>query len=271
MQDYRETLRRELENRCANNPRYSLRSFARDLKISPARLSDVLSGRYGLSRAAAFDIAKVIGLNAQETEFFCNQVDSQHARSKQQREAALALVQDRTAHYRTLSLDGFHVISDWYHYAILELSLTKDFQSDSAWIARALGINQLVVKSAIERLLRLDLLVEKDGFWRAAEDFTASTDGIPSEAIRKFHKQILTKALAAIELQSIAERDLTSMVMAIDSRQLDAAKAEIKKFRRGFDAKFGASQSKDRVYCLSIQFFNLQEKSLPSGDEDESV
>ncbi len=271
MQDYRETLRRALENRCANNPRYSLRSFARDLKISPARLSDVLNGRYGLSRAAAEQIAKVIGLNAEESEFFCNQVDSQHARSKRQREAALELVSSRSAQYRTLSLDGFHVISDWYHYAILELSLTKDFQSDSEWIARALGISPHVARAAVERLLRLDLLVEKGGVLRAADEFTASPDGIPSEIIRKFHRQILTKALAAIDLQTVEERDLTSMVMAVDSRRLAEAKADIKKFRRSFDAKFGASGAKDRVYCLSIQFFNLQEKSIPSGDENESV
>src|SRR2546430_13739191 len=51
--DYRRVLRKELESRCRTSPRYSLRAFARDLKISPSRLSEILSGKQGLSRAAA--------------------------------------------------------------------------------------------------------------------------------------------------------------------------------------------------------------------------
>ncbi|MGZ3710379.1 MAG: hypothetical protein ACXVBE_01430 [Bdellovibrionota bacterium] len=47
-QDYREKIRQAMESRAARNPRYSMRSFAKDLGISPSRLSEVLKGRYGL-------------------------------------------------------------------------------------------------------------------------------------------------------------------------------------------------------------------------------
>ncbi len=51
--NYRDYLRRELEQRVQQDPRYSLNRFARDLDLAPSRLSEVLSGKQGLSRAIA--------------------------------------------------------------------------------------------------------------------------------------------------------------------------------------------------------------------------
>jgi hypothetical protein len=65
---YRDLLKRELESRCGRNPRYSLRAFAKDLGLSAPRLSHVLNGRFGLSRAAAEAIADKLGLVGVEAE-----------------------------------------------------------------------------------------------------------------------------------------------------------------------------------------------------------
>lgn len=262
---FRETLKAALEARCAQNPRYSLRAFARDLGISPSRLSDVLNGRYGLSRAAAAQIAKFLGMNARETDAFCDQVDSVHARDRRQRAAARERVAGASAEYQALTLDGFQVIADWYHYAILELTQTKNFKNDPTWIAKRLGLSVHVVQAAIERLQRLDLLEEKEGKLFPTGDFTASPDGIPSEAIRKFHRQVMEKAIQAVDFQTVEERDMSSIVLAFDTRRMEEAKADIKRFRRAFDAKYGSPGNKDQVYCLSLKFFRMQEK--PRGDE----
>jgi uncharacterized protein (TIGR02147 family) len=139
-----------------------LRSFARDLGFSPARLSDVLRGRYGLSLAAAQTVASRLGMNSKERQHFCDLVESKHARSKANREAAQRRL-DSAQTYQQLTMDTFAVIADWYHYAILELTLLKNFQSDVKWIAHQLGINSIVVSAAIERLKRLDLIVQIEG------------------------------------------------------------------------------------------------------------
>jgi uncharacterized protein (TIGR02147 family) len=239
-----------------------MRSFARDLGVSPSRLSDVLNGRYGLSVAAATEIAKCLGLNEDETRSFCDLVEARHARDRRKRHEAQARVALASARYNSLSLDSFQVISEWYHFAILELATTKEFRSSSTWIARQLELNPAVVTGAVARLQRLGLLREDDrGNWFPAERFTASPDGTPSEAVKRFHRQILEKALIAIDCQTVEERDLSSMILAIDPAHIAEAKAEIKKFRRAFDAKFGSSTAKQRVYCLATQFFSLQTKS----------
>lgn len=263
VESFRDILRAELEARCARNPLYSLRAFARDLSLHPARLSDILRARYGLSTDAAAKIAQKLGFGAAEAKRFCDLVELAHGRNKIMREAARArLAAGSPNNYQQLSMDAFSVIADWYHYAILELTLVSNFKSDTAWIARTLGINEVVAKAAVERLLRLELLaLDETGRLHATDCMTASPDGVPSEAVKRFHEQILQKASTAVRLQSVEERDLSSVILAIDSSEMAEAKAMIKDFRRSFDKRFGgaASSRKNRVYALAIQFFNLQE------------
>ncbi len=258
--NYRTLLRDELEVRCSRNARYSLRAFARDLGVTSSRLSEVLRGRYGISREAAILIAKRLDWSESETAYFCDLVDAEHARSKKKKAEAKARVETTPGEYQQLTLDSFQVISDWYHYAILELTLIETFQSDTAWIAKRLGISDHVALAAIERLKRLDLLEEKNGRLRATDGFTASPSGIPSDAIKKFHRQLLEKTLSSIYLQSVEERDLSHLILAVNKDQIPEAKEEIKKFRRAFDARFTKTAKRDEVYCLGISFFRLQEK-----------
>jgi uncharacterized protein (TIGR02147 family) len=259
--NYRSLLREELEVRCERNPRYSLRAFARDLGITSSRLSEVLTGRYGLSRQAAQAIAEKLGWNESESVIFCDLVDSEHARTKKAKAEAKSRLESGSE-YQQLTLDSFQVISDWYHYAILELTLVHDFKSDPKWIARRLGISDHIVNAAIDRLKRLDLLIEKNGRLCATSGFTASPSGIPSDALKKFHRQLLEKAVSSIHLQTVDERDISHVVLAVDRSQVKEAQEEIKKFRRGFDARFGKASKKDEVYCLGVTFFRLQEKTI---------
>jgi len=260
--DYRSVLREELEARCKKNLRYSLRAFSRDLGITSSRLSEVLSGRYGLSRQAAEGIAKKLGWNKAESAVFCDLVDSEHARAKKKKAEAKSRLKAKPSNYQQLTLDSFQVISDWYHYAILELTSVRDFESDPKWIARRLGISDHIVTAAIERLKRLDLLIEKGGTLQASTGFTASPSGIPSDALKKFHRQLLEKALSSIYLQTVEERDISHIVLAVDRNQIKDAQEEIKKFRRSFDSRFGQASKKDEVYCLGVTFFRLQEKTV---------
>src|SRR5689334_15303008 len=87
-QDFRSTLRNELAERCRRNPRYSLRAFARDLGIEPARLSDVLNEKKGFSKTLALRLASRLGFSEKETERFVESVESLHARSKTARRIA---------------------------------------------------------------------------------------------------------------------------------------------------------------------------------------
>ena len=139
--DYRVFLENELKTRRELNPSYSLRAFARDLGLSAPRLSQVMSRKQGLSYESAKKVSKRLPLSEKEREIFCHSAGLLHSRNNQDRN----LHQERMDQIRNetnkfLDLEYFKVISDWYHFAILELTYTEDFQSRPSWISRKLGV-----------------------------------------------------------------------------------------------------------------------------------
>jgi uncharacterized protein (TIGR02147 family) len=255
---YRNLLRQELEDRTARNSRYSLRSFASALDISPQRLSDLIRGRYGLSATQAQAIAERLGLTDDELKRFVASAEMLHSRSALRRKVAQETFASLSSEITSLNLDSFEVISVWYHCAILELTYLKKFNSDSSWISTQLGISKFMVEQAIGRMERLGLLtISKSGKVSRTAEFIATPTGIPNKALRSFHKQILEKAIQAIDLQHVDERDVTSTVMAIDRTKMNEAKQDLKHFRRKFMKKYGTSTNQNAVYCLGMQFFNL--------------
>ena len=262
-QDYRSLLSREYERRSLHNPRYSLRAYARDLSIAPSRLSEIFNKKSGLSRKRAEKLAFVLDFNAYEKEVFCTLVETEHARSKAKKNLArekLEKFQSDTK-FENLNLDVFRAIADWYHLAIIELTYLKDFKSDIVWIAKKLGITQTQTKIALDRLTRLGLLTRnREGHVRSKNEFNATPDGVPSEAIKKSHHQLLAKAISALYTQSVGERDFSAMMLSLDKRKLNEAKTWIKEFRRKFCKKISQDYKRDGLYCLSIQFFNILNK-----------
>ena len=257
--DYREILKEELENRSQVNPYYSLRAFARDIKLPAPRLSNILNYKEGLSQRTSFVVAQKLGYNKTEIEIFCNLVESKHARSIAKRKLATIRLKKFALNDkdRFLQEEYFKVISDWYHFAILELTYLKDFQPNPEWIAKTLNVKVELIQSAIHRLKNLKLLKEKNGTLKAIDEFTSTTFDIPSDSIKKFHQQILAKAVQAITMQTVHERDFSSITIGFDQNKLNEAKKILNKFRSEFLNRFSLDDSKNSVYNLSFLFFKL--------------
>jgi uncharacterized protein (TIGR02147 family) len=253
-------LQGELSARRRNHAAYSLRQFARDLKISPGRLSQILTGKQGISKRQAEKLAHLLGLNKKQTEIFCQLAEAAYSKSPRRREEASRDLKQNKQGMIDLDLDTFSVISDWYHMAILELVSLRRFESDSKWIAKALGISHLDATLAIERLCKSGQLNWQSGKLVPSHQNTATPTDVPSKAIRNFHRGVLKKALVAIDRQEVHQRDFGSILLAIDSRDIPKAKDMLAKFRRQFNDEIGAGEDKDSVYCLSLQFFRLDEK-----------
>lgn len=263
--DYRSILKEELNARCEQNPRYSLRAFARDLNLSPSRLSEILNRKQGLSRKAAEKVALALGYRAEETMMFCDLVSVKHARSlKEKEEAHLRLIKRQTEVKRDerfqLQLDAFKVISDWYHLGILELMKMKSFRSDVKWMSRRLGIPVIQVELAIDRLARVGLLKREGNRFVAIQSDGWIPGGVPSESIRKFHRQVLQRAIDAISTQPVNERILGTHFLTLNKSDLKDAAGEIERFQMEFCQKFQSEAgNRDSVYCIAMQLFKIAE------------
>ena len=232
------------------NPRYSLRAFARQLDVSPGEISEILRGKRKLSFKLALKIAVKLDLSVAEKDHLLSLVQGEEQALHGQ-VPALALAS------RQLTLDMFHVVSDWYCFAILTLADCTDFKWDNAWIARRLVISESEVRIALERLERVGLIERKGKAFVAVKDYVMTPSGIPSEAIRNYHRTVLTKAIDALELQSVSERDISGVTIAVDPSQLPAIKKEISDFQDRIVQRYSQGKKRHEVYQLEVACFRL--------------
>lgn len=242
--NFKSFLQNEFIDRCRKNGSYSLRSFARTLKVSPAALSEMINGKRPITPKTKAKIALLLRLSPEQL----NQIDGAPFRTKP------------ALQYDQMTVDSFALIADWYHFAIMELLALKNFKEDIRWISHTLSITPTEATIALERLLRLGLLKRdskgklKDG----TSGFTTSLNkGQTSEAAQRFQKQALQKAIDAIGQVPLEYRDNTSMTFAINTEDLDKARQKIEAFRREMNAFFQLAASFDEVYQLSVALFPL--------------
>jgi uncharacterized protein (TIGR02147 family) len=254
---YRDIIKEEFSQRRRRNPRYSLRAFARDLKLSPSMLCDVINGNHGLSRAGAAKVALAMNLSPQETDYFCDLVESLDARSAMKREMARIRLLRYNNRGRLSRTDTLNVVSDWYHSAILQLFDLEGFSSDPEWIARNLGISKTEVEVALERLQRLGFVSKRtDGsLERHRQSVTVPEQEIPASALRAFNDQILEKAKEALFTQGSDDQEVAARAFCIDRSSLPLAKKMLRDFQESFGVCLSNTKSKDSLYLLSMQFF----------------
>jgi uncharacterized protein (TIGR02147 family) len=227
-QNFNYFLQSELLRRCRANPKYSLRAFARSLDIEASALSKVLNGKRRVTTKMFHKLSGRLALNSKEVHQFAP--EARLPRLKKVTKASVIA----TPAYSQISSEVFESISDWYHFAILELIGTAGFKSDAKWIASRLNITQSEAKIAVQRLKQAGFIrVQKNGKWEdASGDVSVSQDGVTSAALRRLQKQVLEKSMDALENIDISERDHSSMCMAVNSAQLAKARTMIRKFRR---------------------------------------
>ncbi|WP_372655409.1 TIGR02147 family protein [Halobacteriovorax sp.] len=232
------------------NPNYSLRSFAKQVGVSPSNVSRILSGKRSLTFKFALKIADALSFSPEEREHLFGIFSNTEKTS----DSDLKIRKTKD-----LSVDCFNAMSEWHNYGLTQLLYIENFKEDHKWISKILGITELQVKLTIERLLRLEILDRDDDgvLYRTCTHLSSSTD-IASAGLRKFQKQILEKAIHSLEEDHYLERDITSITMAVNEENIPKAKEEIKKFRLRM-ADLLEVGKKTRVYNLGVHLIPLSE------------
>jgi len=260
MQSYLDTLKATLTSRMARNAKYSLRALARDLGVTSARLSEVLSGKKGLSRKSGLQIAIKLGLNENEKQDFCDSIEASHSRSPVAKKLAQKRLQERLetkTNWRVLKTDNFRVISEWYYLTILELMRLPSYVDKPEWIAEKLDLKSIQVKLALERLEKYGHIKIINGKRIPMDELLVTTDGTSSEDIKKYHEKMLQKSVDALYLQPVLERDFFSFVMTLDSNDIPEVRARIRTFVESLNKDFANKPTADRVYNYGSQLIKM--------------
>jgi len=154
------------------------------------------------------------------------------------------------------------VLSDWLPFALLELKKTTGFSEDSDRIAERFNVTGESVRRSISNLVRAGLLVVDERGWQTTGAGTLSGKGVPSRAIKHYHRQVLARAEAALYREPIDSREFSSLVFAVDQSRLPLLKERVRRFVREVDAEFGGVGRCNDVACLALQLFRLTEEPV---------
>jgi len=236
---------RELTARKEKNPLFSLRAFARQLKISPAQLSLLINGKKKLSPKLAEQFIDRLGLNTSEA---LDLVDESSPLKQKLRSPRSEL--------QILTEEEFSLISDWVHFAILELAGLKKNRATSRWIAEKLSIDSTRALDALHRLQRMGFVKVTEGRMEKTTKPVTTTTDIPSAAIRNFHKQNLDLAREKIDSIPADLREFTSITTRVNLKNLKRVKRLINEFKHRMNEELEDDKATE-VYTLAIQLFPL--------------
>jgi uncharacterized protein (TIGR02147 family) len=260
MNDIPVLLRERLRAAVRRNPRFSLRSFAKQLGIDHSTLSQVLRGRRRLSARALEAVGKRLGLSEETVRAYA-QTSRKKTKSKNLPENIRSFQFD---------LDTFQLLSIWHHYAILELIHIQGFKTNSPWIANALGIAVEDVNIALQRLLRLGLLEMsgRDRWVDKSGDAEFHSAALTETACNQINQEIHELAVEAIKRVPGQYRSHGQMMVALDSRSLPRLKALADEFMNELRSLVSESDTKDDVYQVEISFFPVTAFKKNRGDKN---
>jgi uncharacterized protein (TIGR02147 family) len=254
-----ETLKSEYLQRHSKNQSYSLRAFARLIGMPSGRLSQFFSGKRQLTLNTGTKISEALGFSTEERRKFLALIESQRALAKRiddQTDQKFSRIKDRES--IELSVAEELVVCDPIHFAIIALMETTDFRSERQWIAQRLGRTSIEIRDAITNLVAVKLVHEsasgKLSLVKVKNGVVRTRSDVSSKALQNAHKKIMKEASSTLKEVNILMRDMSSMTIAIDVKNIQKAKLLIRDFRRKLAVMLEEGDQTE-VYRLAIQLF----------------
>lgn len=254
------------------NPRYSLRSFAKTIQMSPSSLSSILAGKQNVSPAKMREVADKLGVTGDEQNYLVALAELSCAKSP----ADVKASKEKIAQFGfdspiyQITKDQVEIYGSWEALAIIEALKISDAQRSAHWLATALEIPLKSIESICAVLTKHHFIVQhEDGTYSCLRDHSSSEGPVktlPPKPIRQFHASIMQKAMIALDEQPLSERDISTMIYASSASSTPQVKQAIKEFRRALMAAGESVETKDSVYCLAIQWFKLAESPARRRD-----
>ena len=258
---YVQCLDQEFSRRQRTNPRYSMRSFAKFLGINSAALSEILRGKRNLSAKHLPAIVSKLELSPTKTQAF----ERSFLEAKSSTPLATATLK-KIEQQQILMEDLYYdVIAEWEYFAVLSLFKVKDFKESAPWIAKRLGIETTRAKKVVLNLKKLGLLKRnKGGFLERSQSEFASTQDIPSKALRESHVQSMDCAKQALENLEPAKRYFVSETLAGDPKNLESAKNLFREFKPKLSDIMEEGDATE-VYQIAFQIYPLTD--VPTSEK----
>ncbi len=249
-----EVLKSLLVERQKKNPDSSLRSLAKDLSISPSRLSLLLNGKIDLTRELLDKIKSGNKLDGEEKRMLEECYNNYYSRLDVQPT-------------RSLTLEESIRVSGW-EFGAIRVYLDSDLgPTDCESISKHFGISVEKVNEVIQTMIDLELLEKKDGKY-VLHAKSISKDVKPShDILKKSLGELCVRGLECIEWALPEHREFYGSTFSIPMELVPKIKKLISKCINDV-GECTMHHKKGEVYRLNIQFFPMRDgKNAPLENE----
>jgi uncharacterized protein (TIGR02147 family) len=248
------------------DPEFSIRRFCRQSALgSHALLIMLLNGKRKMTLKQVPAFAQAFKMSSLERMYFQTLIQLDNARSEEEQDLCKLWLNDLNPkpEMKMVEVEQFHVISNWIHMAILTLAKIEGAKitAENVYTLVNEKVSLSECRQAIERLLDLRLLEEKDGSLKPTHSWIRTKDDVSNRGAREYHKQVLKLATDAIEEQGPDIREFQSFALTLPHGKISLAKDLIRKFRNQLVLAL-ESEPGHEVYQCNLQFFRLTESPL---------
>ena len=258
--------RAALKRKQAVQPAYSLRALARDLGVSAAFLSKVMSGEKLPPRERLEKLCYLLELDVLEKEFVVKAVmlDSFGTKVLSRIDAKPRKSIGSKGPRTTTDAPSRQVLGSWMNLAVLEGLTLRPPHCDPETLRIRLGISEAHWKQTIQTLLTAGLIEEQDGRYQKKDELLYIAGGRSRAEVRAFHEMMIQKARAELTEKTLQEdyerRLINGFTVAVNPNNLEHVKAKILRFLDEISREAAAGECVD-VYQLNVQFFPLTKKA----------
>lgn len=263
-----------LEWRRRNFPEFSVRQVTKSLVgCSPTLVTQVSKGQRDLTRERIDEFAVVLNLSPQEKAYLEQWVVRQKRdllQRKNNRRGQYVTGVDRVPARKREAAN--HLLTDWVNVYVKDACRLRAFEPNPKVIHRILG--GIVPLKRIRRSLNF---LFKEGFLRKTLDgkivestpVTATTDDIPDQKLRIFHKRALDIAKRGIDLFPLSERRAAAVVLPVDQNTLPLLRDLLRDFHERM-TRFAEEHTTDseRLYQVLINLTPIGGKITISDFEE---
>lgn len=276
--DYRAFLNAHFEDRKRANGGFSFGVWARLLGLkNSTSLLKILNGSRNAGPAVQEQLSQYFKFDERERAYFADLVQLSKVKSNSPLHGTLVerlSVRHTASRFLLLTGDQFAVMSDWWCYAIRQLTKLKSFESDARAISRRLrySVTPKQVTNAVDRMVDLDMLEgELGGELKLVNEQVRTTEDVSNEAIKRFHEASFENCKQAVREVPIELRELGAAVFAFDQKDMPEAKKFLRSMFDQFEARFGTSPAPDQIYQLQIAFIPLTKELSQKRTSENDV
>ena len=264
--DFREYLHDfYLENKKSRG--FTYREFSKRAGFtSPSFIKLVIESKANLRKSSIVKLCNALDLKGDERRYFKNLVLFGQARDLKTKMRFLEALRQIAEPPITDHLNSgqFEYFSQWYHPVVREL-LDIGVGNDYAKLAKTIvpPLSEEEVRESVELLLRLKLILENDGQYKAAHQFLTTEGATDALAVHCVQKKMAHLASDALDSFKKEERDISGLTVSLSEQSFGLVRDELTALRRKIMEIASEDTQADKVFRCNFHLFPLSENVEP--------